>query len=282
MSLEFEVLLPEEYLIKHIETGIRPDGRKLTDRRPISISSGNIKSADGSAIVKQGNTTVACGIKAELSKPTAEKPDQGYIVPNIILPPMCHPSVKAGPPSSTAQELSVFIKDVILSSECLQLTQLCPVMGKVAWVLYIDVLCLDHDGNLRDASIAAVMAALNSLKLPEVEYDADMDQIVVSKDAKRMNILCNPVCCSFSVFNMEPLAGSVPDNSAQFCLVADPTYSEQEVANSEISFVILEKGEICFTNQTGSMPLTQDNLQKAISLATDQALQIRKALKSLS
>ena len=94
---------------------------------------------------------------------------------------MCHPSVKAGPPSSTAQELSVFIKDVILSSECLQLTQLCPVLGKVAWVLYIDVLCLDHDGNLRDASIAAVMAALNSLKLPEVEYDADMDQIVVSK-----------------------------------------------------------------------------------------------------
>ena len=56
-----------------------------------------------------------------------------------------------------------------------------------------------------------------------------------------MNILCNPVCCSFSVFNMEPLAGSVTDNSAQFCLVADPTYSEQEVANSEISFVILEK-----------------------------------------
>ena len=42
------------------------------------------------------------------------------------------------------------------------------------------------------------------------------------------------------------------------------------------------RGEICFTNQTGSMPLTQDNLQKAISLATDQALQIRKALKSLS
>ena len=33
--------------------GIRPDGRKLTDRRPISISSGNVKSADGSAIVKQ-------------------------------------------------------------------------------------------------------------------------------------------------------------------------------------------------------------------------------------
>jgi len=289
MSLEFEVLLPEEFLIKHIETGRRPDGRKLSERRPISISSGNIKSADGSSIVKQGNTTVACGIKAELAKPTTEKPDQGFIVPNLILPNMCHPSVKPGPPTPAAQELSVFIKDVILASECLKLTQLCPVVGKLAWVLHIDVMCLDHDGNLRDASIAAVMAALNSLKLPEVEYDADMDQITVSKSTQKLNIMCNPACCSFSVFNVES-SNSAPSteksaesasDSSQLSLVADSTYSEEEVANSEISFVLLEKGDICLTNQTGSRPLTEDNMQKAISLATDQAAQIRKALKQL-
>jgi len=290
MSLEFEVLLPEEFLIKHIETGRRPDGRKLLERRPISISSGNIKSADGSSIVKQGNTTVACGIKAELAKPTAEKPDQGFIVPNLILPNMCHPSVKPGPPSPTAQELSVFIKDVILASECLKLTQLCPVVGKMAWVLYIDVVCLDHDGNLRDASIAAAMAALNSLRLPEVEYDEEMDQITVSKSKQKLNIMCNPVCCSFSVFNVESSSSSSAENSAteksagecfQPSLVADSTYSEEEVANSEISFVLLEKGEICLTNQTGSRPLTEDNMQKAISLATNQAQEIRNALQKL-
>ena len=106
---------------------------------------------------------------------------------------MCHPSVKPGPPSPTAQELSVFIKDVILASECLKLTQLCPVVGKMAWVLYIDVMCLDHDGNLRDASIAAAMAALNSLRLPEVEYDEEMDQITVSKSKNKYIYYCFPL-----------------------------------------------------------------------------------------
>jgi len=64
-------------------------------------------------------------------------------------------------------------------------------------------------------------------------------------------------------------------------LVADSTYSEEEVANSEISFVLLEKGEICLTNQTGSRPLTEDNMQIAISLATNQAQEIRNALQKL-
>ena len=53
MSREFQVLLPEEYLIKHIENGNRADGRKLEERRPFSISAEIIKTADGSAIVKQ-------------------------------------------------------------------------------------------------------------------------------------------------------------------------------------------------------------------------------------
>ena len=74
--------------------------------------------------------------------------------------------------------------------------------------------------------------------------------------------------------------------------IASPFYSNKQFYNNMyykwhhgilpfITYYIF-RGEICFTNQTGSMPLTQDNLQKAISLATDQALQIRKALKSLS
>ena len=41
------------------------------------------------------------------------------------------------------------------------------------------------------------------------------------------------------------------------------------------------RGEICLTNQTGSRPLTEDNMQKAISLATNQAQEIRNALQKL-
>ena len=43
---------------------MRPDGRSLQEFRPVSINVGSIKTAEGSAIVKIGNTVVVCGIKA--------------------------------------------------------------------------------------------------------------------------------------------------------------------------------------------------------------------------
>jgi ribonuclease PH len=43
---------------------VRPDGRSLKKFRPVSVNVGSIKTAEGSAIVKIGNTVVVCGIKA--------------------------------------------------------------------------------------------------------------------------------------------------------------------------------------------------------------------------
>ena len=55
----FKKLEPEEYLRQHYQQDLRPDGRKgLNTLRPISISVGSISVADGSAVVKQGDTIV--------------------------------------------------------------------------------------------------------------------------------------------------------------------------------------------------------------------------------
>jgi len=267
MSLVFRSLQPQEYLRKHIEAGSRPDGRKLTERRPISISSGHIKSADGSSIVRQGNTTVVCGIKLELAKPTAENPEQGFIVPNVTIPAMCNPGFKSGPPSAEAQALSTFIKEVISSSGCVDLRDLCPVAGRSAWVLYLDVICLDHDGNLRDAAVAALMAALGSLKLPTVVFDSEMEQISVTKDLSCLPMNSRAVSCSFCVFDQD--------------LVADPTWEEETNAQSAVTLVILDSGDICLTEQTGASALSGDTFQTAVSCAANQAKEIQRALDSL-
>ena len=98
MSLEFRTLQPEEFYRQHIEAGVRPDGRQLGERRAMAVSAGNISTvaslafeqvvgfhvikiqADGSAIVRQGGTTVVCGVRAELAPPKPEEPDRGYLV----------------------------------------------------------------------------------------------------------------------------------------------------------------------------------------------------------
>lgn len=122
-------------------------------------------------MVKQGNTIFTCGIKLELAEPKAEEPNKGtyykhhqsqmpifscpfnlsgFIIPNVDLPPLCHSMFKPGPPSEQAQTAAMFIRDVLSNSECIDHKQLCIAEGKLCWVLYIDLICLNYDGRVLD------------------------------------------------------------------------------------------------------------------------------------
>lgn len=50
--------------------------------------------------------------------------------------------------------------DGYFRSGTLDLGSLCIVPDKLCWVLYLDVYCLNDDGNLTDASLLAAIAAL--------------------------------------------------------------------------------------------------------------------------
>ena len=54
----FRRLYPEQYFQRFLDDDIRPDGRTLGRSRATNIGIGTITSVDGSALVKQGNTTV--------------------------------------------------------------------------------------------------------------------------------------------------------------------------------------------------------------------------------
>lgn len=48
---------------------VRPDGRTPEKTRSVTVNVKSINTADGSAIVRIGNTTVVCGIKAVSTVP---------------------------------------------------------------------------------------------------------------------------------------------------------------------------------------------------------------------
>ena len=56
----FRRLYPHEYFLRFLADGIRPDGRTLGTARATTIGLCTISSpgVDGSALIKQGNTTV--------------------------------------------------------------------------------------------------------------------------------------------------------------------------------------------------------------------------------
>lgn len=62
--VSFRTIHPIKYYRNYIAHNIRPDGREFESFRPIRINVKSIGTADGSSIVKLGNTTVICGIKA--------------------------------------------------------------------------------------------------------------------------------------------------------------------------------------------------------------------------
>lgn len=50
-------------------------------------------------------------------------------------------------------------------TEVLPLNSLCIAKGKAVWVLYVDAICINYDGNAFDAALLAIVAALQNGKV---------------------------------------------------------------------------------------------------------------------
>lgn len=91
----FQRLHPRVYLERFVAENVRPDGRQIDAWREISVNvgmhwyrpstgwltaiQGSISSANGSSLVRVGNTTVVCGVKAELAEPELDAPTRGFL-----------------------------------------------------------------------------------------------------------------------------------------------------------------------------------------------------------
>jgi exosome complex component RRP43 len=74
---------------------------------------GAVSTADGSALVKIGNTTMLAGVKLEVMVPSQETPDQGSITVDFQMPPICSPLVRPGRPVEAASVISEQLSNVL-------------------------------------------------------------------------------------------------------------------------------------------------------------------------
>ncbi|XP_055627513.1 exosome complex component RRP43-like [Toxorhynchites rutilus septentrionalis] len=264
----YKIIHPVKYYKDHLDNNIRPDGREIADLRPLAINFDSIKSADGSAIVKMGNTTVVCGIKAELAPAKPTEPEKGYLIPNIEISPLSSPKYRPGPPSEEAQVYSCSLADAILNSGCVNLNDLCITKEKLVWALYCDLICLDHDGCVFDASVIALVAALHTLKLPKMKHNPDTDEREVLEDEPRVSLSLNsiPVTTSFAV-----ICGKI---------IADPTVEEETIATSTITITICNS-TLSYINKSGGDPLEQEKLDECIDNAMKREKSVQKLIQTM-
>ena len=250
-------------IVNLIRNDKREDGRALDEYRDISIETGVISKAEGSARVRLGGTQVIVGIKPQLGSPFPDTPDVGVLMTNCEMLPMADPNFEPGPPSEDSIELARVVDRGIRESELVELDKLCIEEGKHVWMLFIDLHIIDNCGNLFDAAELAVMAALKTTKLP-VANIVD-DEVVISEDETFDLPINNEVAmCTFVKL----------DNK----MVIDPTLTEEKVASARLNVGVTKEGRICAMQKGGQEPLTKEDILSAVNTAVSKTKELMEHL----
>jgi exosome complex component RRP42 len=225
--------LEKRYLTDLLTKEQRMDNRGFWEGRPIQIIPNVIKKAEGSAMVKWGETVVLAGVKAQIGSPFPDTPNDGVITVNLELSPISSPSFESGPPGPLAIEMARVVDRGIRESKVIPMNdpKLCVVPGKSVWILFIDVYILDDGGNLIDASALAAMAALANTRLNKVSIDEETEEVTLLEETEPLPR--NGSVTSLTYVKIDDL------------ILYDPNLIEDRGKNARFSVAFSDEGLIC-------------------------------------
>ena len=231
-SEEIIASLEKRYLTDLISKGQRMDNRGFWEGRPIQIVPNVIKKAEGSAMVKWGDTKVVAGVKAQLGAPFPDTPNDGVITVNLELSPISSPSFESGPPGPLAIEMARVVDRGIRESKIIPMNdpKICVVPGKTVWILFVDIYILDDGGNLIDVSALAAMAALANTRINKVQIDEETEEVTLLEETEPLPR--NGCVASLTYVKINDL------------ILYDPNLIEDRGKNARFSLAITDDGLI--------------------------------------
>jgi len=259
-----EYILPRikvETLASLVRKGIRLSGRGLENYRDISIELNYIPNAEGSALVKLGNTQVLVGVKLEVGTPYPDTPNEGTMVVSAEFVPTASPVFEPGPPDENAIELARVIDRSIRELKAIDLSKLVLIPGKKVWNVWIDIYVLDHDGNLIDASSIASLAALMVTKIPKAEVTQE-GEVKVDKST-----YIGPLPMNHKVVTVT--VGKLRD-----VLLVDPDLEEESVLDTKLVIAVSDDGRVAGIQKTGMGYLTKDEVLRIVDIALRKGKEI--------
>ncbi|MEM1644826.1 MAG: exosome complex protein Rrp42 [Ignisphaera sp.] len=255
-------------IINVIARGYHVDKRPITSYRPIEIVYNVAPKAEGSALVRLGNTQVLAGVKLDVGQPYPDTPNEGAIIVNVEYIPAASPSFEPGPPDENAIELARIIDRSLRESKAIPLDKLCIIPGKKVWIIWLDIYILDHDGNLVDASMLAAMAALSNTYIPYYEV-VDLDSGIVKIDKFRKS----------GPLPIDRYVVIVTTYKIGDALVIDPTAEEEPLASYRLAVAIDEEKRIVGMQKMGLEALTEKELDDIMTLSIAKADELIAILK---
>ena len=223
MSEEVVAEILTTHILDLAAQGRRVDGRGPDEDRKITVEPGFVTTADGSAMVRLGQTRVLAGIKLEPGKPFPDTPNAGVLTTNAELIPLSSPTFEPGPPQPGAIEVSRVVDRAIRAAETIDLTRLCVTPGEKTWVCYVDIHMLEHAGNLIDAALLAA-------DLGALERDRPAKRFGVAESDYPLEVLHQPIECTFV---------RLGDT-----IMVDPTFEEEHAAQGRLTVATDETGRV--------------------------------------
>lgn len=258
--------LKKKKILALLKDGQRIDGRALDELRTLTVDTGVIPKAEGSARVRLGDTEVVCGVKIQLDKPFPDLGDRGIFICTAEILPLADPNAEPGPPNEEVIELARVVDRGIRESHMIDLTKLVLIKDKSVIGLFVDNSVTDYDGNLFDACSYASVASVLSCKVPKWELKNDVPTLVPGEvsDPPTMTI---PVSITM---------GKIADT-----IIVDPNADEWKCMDSRITITTNSDGNICAVQKGGEDGFTFDQLVKCSEISISTGAKIREILKQV-
>jgi exosome complex component RRP42 len=256
MSKDVVAYMKKDYIEKLLAKGERVDGRRFDEMRPLSVEKGYVGSAEGSARVTLGNTSVLVGIKMIMGQPFSDTPNKGVLTTNAELIPLANEDFESGPPGRKAIEIARVVDRGIREGQAVDLAKLCIVPEKEVWIMFVDIHALDYDGNLFDAANIGAVAALKSGTVPMKRAGKGEDYPIP--------LMHEPI--------------SVTAVKIGKHILVDPTYEEERVADARLTIATNEAGRLCAMQKGGEGSFVVDEVLQLVENSKKLGAEIRSRI----
>lgn len=247
--------------------GKRLDGRAFDEFREISIETGAIPKANGSARVRIGDTEVVCGVKIQPDRPFPDSGDKGIFICTAEMLPLSHPSVETGPPGPNVIELARVVDRGIRESHMIDVSQLVIKENKSVVGVFADNVVVDYDGNLFDACSFAATAALLTTKSPKWEFTDDAPALVEGSEAD-LPVGTIPVSVTMGRIGQH--------------ILVDPNADEWQCMDARITITTNSDGNICALQKGGHDGFTLEQIKECGKTSARIGAEIRKKFDGIS
>ncbi|MDP5326216.1 MAG: ribonuclease PH [Paracoccaceae bacterium] len=234
---------------------MRPSGRQLNEMRPISIETGVMKHAEGSCLIKMGNTHVLCSASLEERAPSfLRNTGQGWVTAEYgMLPRATHSrnrrEAAAGKQSGRTQEIQRLIGRALRAGVDRQ------ALGERQITIDCDV--LQADGGTRCASITGGWVAL---------------RLAVNKLLKAGDIISDPIMDHVAAVSCGIYAGQP---------VLDLDYPEDSEAGTDGNFILTGKGRLIEVQMSAEgSTFSREEMQSLLDMAEAGASALVAAQKA--